>query len=131
MIFVDTSAFLALLDMDDIYHDKATKKWIALLDERQKCITNNYIVLESISITQRRLGLQAVQELSENILEHVQVEWVDKAHHTQALKTVFSINRRQLSFVDCTAFQTMRRLGIETAFTFDKHFDEEGFKVTP
>jgi predicted nucleic acid-binding protein len=49
----------------------------------------------------------------------------------QALENLLSINRRQLSFVDCTAFQTMRRLGIETAFTFDSHFREEGFNTIP
>jgi predicted nucleic acid-binding protein len=131
MILVDTSAFLALLDMNDIYHERATKKWITLLDEGQECVTNNYVVLESIAITQKRLGLQAVQELSENILEHVHMGWVDEVQHMQALETVLSINPRQLSLVDCTAFQTMRRLGIEVAFTFDNHFREEGFQVIP
>jgi predicted nucleic acid-binding protein len=117
--------------MNDIYHERATKKWITLLDEGQECVTNNYVVLESIAITQKRLGLQAVQELSENILEHVHIGWVDEVQHMQALETVLSIYRRQLSFVDCTAFQTMRRLGIETAFTFDSHFHEEGFNTIP
>ncbi len=131
MILIDTSAFLALLEMNDIYHERATKKWITLLDEGQECVTNNYVVLESIAITQKRLGLQAVQELSENILEHVHIGWIDEVQHVQALENLLSINRRQLSFVDCTAFQTMRRLGIETAFTFDGHFREEGFKVIP
>jgi predicted nucleic acid-binding protein len=131
MILIDTSAFLALLDMNDIYHERATRKWIVLLNEGQDCITNNYVVLESIAITQKRLGVQAVLELSENILEHVHIGWVDEVQHMQALETMLSINRRQLSFVDCTAFQTMRRLGIETAFTFDSHFREEGFNVIP
>lgn len=131
MIFIDTSAFLALLDMNDIYHERATKKWIALLEEGRECVTSNYVLLESIAITQKRLGLEAVQELSNNILEHIHVDWVDEAQHVQALESVLSTNRRKLSFVDCTAFQTMRRLGIETTFTFDSHFREEGYDVIP
>jgi predicted nucleic acid-binding protein len=131
MIFIDTAAFLALLDTNDIYHERATKKWITLLDAGLVCVTNNYIVLESVAVIQKRLGLQAVQELDENILEHVQIEWVDEAQHAQALATVPVTNRRKLSLVDCTAFQTMRHRGIETAFTFDNHFQEEGFSVTP
>jgi predicted nucleic acid-binding protein len=131
MILIDTSAFLALLDMKDIYHERATQKWITLLREGQECITNNYIVLESIAVIQKRLGLEAIQELTENILEHLQIIWVDEAQHRQALETVIFINRRQLSLVDCTAFQTMRHLRIETAFTFDSHFRDEGFNVIP
>ena len=129
MILIDTSAFLALLDMNDVYHERATGKWVALLSEGQDCVTNNYVVLESIAIIQKRLGMEAVQELSENLLAHVHIEWVDEAQHAQVLRTVLETNRRQLSFVDCSAFETMRRLEIETVFTFDSHFREEGFKV--
>ena len=131
MILIDTSAFLALLDMNDIYHERATKKWITILDAGHVCITNNYVVLESVAVIQKRLGLQAVQELDENILEHVRTEWVDEAQHARALATVLTTNRRRLSLVDCTAFQTMLHRGIETAFTFDNHFREEGFSVIP
>jgi predicted nucleic acid-binding protein len=131
MILIDTSAFLALLDMDDMHHERATKKWIALLSEEQICMTNNYVVLESLAVIQKRLGLEAVQELSKNILDHVHIEWFDKVQHEQVLETVLETNRRRLSFVDCAAFQTMHHLGIETVFTFDKHFSEEGFKVVP
>jgi predicted nucleic acid-binding protein len=131
MILIDTSAFLALLDMNDVYHERATRKWIALLSEGQDCVTNNYVVLESVAIIQKRLGLEAVQELSENLLVHIHVEWIDEAQHVQVLRTVLETNRRQLSLVDCSAFETMRRLGIETAFTFDSHFREEGFNVIP
>lgn len=131
MILIDTSAFLALLDMNDLHHESATKEWISLLSEGQICMTNNYVVLESVAVIQKRLGLEAVQELNKNILEHVHIEWVDKVQHEQVMKTVLETNRRQLSLVDCAAFQTMHRLGIETVFTFDKHFSEEGFTVVP
>jgi predicted nucleic acid-binding protein len=115
--------------MNDVYHERATGKWVALLSEGQDCVTNNYVVLESIAIIQKRLGMEAVQELSENLLAHVHIEWVDEAQHAQVLRTVLETNRRQLSFVDCSAFETMRRLDIETVFTFDSHFREEGFQV--
>lgn len=131
MILIDTSAFLALLDMNDLHHESATKEWISLLSEGQICMTNNYVVLESVAVIQKRLGLEAVQELNKNILEHVHIEWVDKVQHEQVMKTVLETNRRRLSFVDCAAFQTMHRLDIETVFTFDKHFSEEGFTVVP
>ena len=40
-------------------------------------------------------------------------------------------NRRKLSLVDCSAFETMLRLSIQAVFTFDKHFSEQGFDVIP
>jgi predicted nucleic acid-binding protein len=131
MIFVDTSAFLALLDMGDENHERATRQWDTLLEKGQECATNSYVILESIAIAQKRLGLQAVQDLSEQVLEHIHTDWIDKVEHTQALKMVLATKRRRLSMVDCTAFQSMRRLEIETAFTFDSHFRQQGFKVIP
>jgi predicted nucleic acid-binding protein len=38
-------------------------------------------------------------------------------------------NRRDLSLVDCTSFEVMRRNGLEVVFTFDPHFHEQGFQV--
>ncbi len=39
--------------------------------------------------------------------------------------------RRALSLVDCASLVVMRRLGVEKAFTFDRHFAEQGFMLIP
>ncbi len=129
MILIDTSAFLALLDKNDAFHQRATKEWATLLYEGNSCVTNNYVLLESIAIIQRRLGVKAVQELSENVLPHIQVDWIDEFKHENDFGSLLSANRRNLSLVDISAFATMRRLGISKVFTFDHHFAEEGFEV--
>lgn len=131
MIFVDSSAFLAVIKVDDANHSLAKKQWRNLLHAGEILFTNNYIVVESLAILQKRSGVSTVQNLQRNFLSLVQVDWVEEEQHDQALKTVLELNRRRLSLVDCTAFQTMRRLRIETAFTFDSHFREEGFKIIP
>jgi len=40
-------------------------------------------------------------------------------------------DRRQLSLVDCSSFETMRRLGIKKVFSFGEHFREHDFEVIP
>jgi predicted nucleic acid-binding protein len=45
-IFVDTSAFFALLDRDDENHGEAKKAWGNTLKEEQSPVTSNYILLE-------------------------------------------------------------------------------------
>jgi predicted nucleic acid-binding protein len=57
--------------------------------------------------------------------------WVGEEAHTLASTVLAAANRRRLSLVDVTSFAVMRRLGIETAFTFDPHFAEQGFSVIP
>lgn len=131
MIFVDTSAFLAIFSVSDQNHLRAELCLREMREERQTLVTNNYVILESIALLQKRFGLDKVRGFQSKLLPLIQIEWIDKNQHEAAIQAVFQENRRGLSLVDCTAFQTMRRLGIETAFTFDSHFREEGFKVIP
>jgi predicted nucleic acid-binding protein len=44
---------------------------------------------------------------------------------------LLTADRRQLSLVDCSSFETMRRLGIKKVFSFDEHFREQDFEVIP
>jgi predicted nucleic acid-binding protein len=47
------------------------------------------------------------------------------------MSALLAANRRSLSLVDCTSFEIMRQAGLDTAFTFDSHFRELGFKMIP
>ena len=130
-IFVDTSALFALVNAVDGDNLSSQSIWKELLQDRHELWTNNYIIVECISLLQRRLGLELVRLLESEILRVLEVEWLDKEHHALAVAEVLQSNRRNLSLVDCSAFETMRRLEIETAFTFDDHFRAEGFKTIP
>jgi predicted nucleic acid-binding protein len=131
MIFVDTSAFLAILGTDDLSHQRAVECWHTLLEEEQALLTNNYVLVESIVIIQKRLGLSTVRSFHERLLPFVTIEWIDGDQHEASIHFVLAANRRQLSLVDCSGFETMQRLKIEKVFTFDNHFAEQGFEVIP
>ena len=131
MIFVDTSAFLAMLSAGDLNHQRASLCWRNLLEERQALFTDNYVIVESLALIQKRLGLEKVRQFQENIMSLLEIEWVIEPQHNTAIDTVLTTNRRNLSLVDCVSFETMRRLGIETIFTFDEHFREQGFSIIP
>ena len=59
------------------------------------------------------------------------VEWMTEAQHTTGVTALLTASSRRLSLVDCVSFATMRRLGIKTAFVFDRHFSEQGFVCVP
>ena len=101
------------------------------MEEDQTLFTNNYVIVESIALIQKRLGLEKVRDFQTKILALLQIEWVDEAQHITAIETVLQANRRKLSLIDCSAFQTINSLGINTVFTFDPHFAERGFNVIP
>lgn len=131
VIYVDTSALLAILNPDDEFHLAAKQRWVLLVESQEILLSNNYVILESISLLQRRQGMQKVSVLQAEMLPLIQYVWVDEEQHENALKKFLAANRRNLSLVDCSSFETMRRLGIRTVFTFDEHFREQGFDVIP
>lgn len=128
-VFVDTSAFLAVLAADDEYHTAAAAIWQRLIAADVLLVTNNYVLVETLALLQRRIGLNAVRAFHTKVMPSLSVRWIDEAIHDQAMTSVLSANRRTLSLVDCAAFQTMRQAGISRAFTFDQHFAEQGFDL--
>jgi predicted nucleic acid-binding protein len=131
LIFVDTSAFYAILDRDDDAHARARRTWTALLsaETAELLMTSNYVLVESFALTQARLGLDAARELHDAMLPVVSVQWVLKQDHKAAVSALLASDRRRLSLVDCTSFEVMRRLGVRHAFAFDRHFVEHGFQL--
>ena len=130
-VFVDTSAFLALLDEKDQQTAIAWEIWRHLGDAKADLTTTNYVVVESTALLQNRLGLDAVRDFQKLFVPLINFTWVNATMHNIGMSFMLTANRRQLSLVDCVSFATMRELGIEHYFAFDQHFDEQGFtKIT-
>lgn len=130
MIFVDTSALLALLDRDDEFHARAATV-IRSLGADNALLTHEYVLVETTSLAQRRLGLQAVRSLVDDLLPLLEIAWVDEPLHAEAREGLLAAGRRTVSLVDWVSFLVMRRHGVRRAFTFDQDFAAEGFEVLP
>jgi predicted nucleic acid-binding protein len=72
-----------------------------------------------------------VRSFHEDVVPLLQVDWVTEEGHRAGVEAVLAAGRKNLSLVYCLSFQTMRRLGIRTAFCFDAHFGEQGFTTQP
>jgi len=126
-VFIDTSAFYALMDRSDSYHEKAKKLWAFLLDKNVSFKTTNYIIIETLALIQSRLGFEAAHLYSSDIIGLIDILWVNEPRHSLAFELWLSLGRKKLSLVDCVSFITMRYYSMENVFGFDRHFDEQGF----
>jgi len=128
---VDTSAFFALLDADDVHGGRAREHLREALAAGIDLVSHEYVVVETIALVQRRLGLDALRRFLDDLLPVVEIAWVDDALHVEAREALLAAGRRNVSLVDWTSFLVMRRRGIRQAFTFDPDFGSEGFEVLP
>jgi len=131
MVFVDTSALFALVNGAEANHPRSSEVWRSLVAGPAMLLTSNYILLETCSLLQNRLGVEAVRAFEEKAVPLMHVEWIDEERHRMAMGMVLTAGRRKLSLVDCVSFQVMRALGVRAVFCFDDHFREQGFEVMP
>jgi predicted nucleic acid-binding protein len=130
-VFVDTSAFLAVMDADERNHRSAKMLWHRLLSSGESLVSTNYVLLETSAVIQHRFGFGAAREFEGAVVPILSVQWVGEEVHRAAVNSLLVSARRKLGLVDCVSFEVMRRLGIQKVFAFDPHFKEQGFTVVP
>ena len=130
-VFIDTSAFLAILNETDQYHQPAKQTWTEILSSNAVLFSTNYVFLETNALLQHRFGNKALRLFENDIQPVIEVVWIDEQVHNLAMSILLTANRRDLSLVDCSSFEIMRQARLEAAFTFDPHFSEQGFNIIP
>ena len=130
-IYVDTSAFFALLDRSDQFHVRAKAVWPALLEDGITLVTTNYVVFETVTVLQYRIGFEAASLWYKDVLGVLSVRWVDEDTHRLAGELWMSLGRRHYSLVDCVSYITMNQNRIEKAFCFKENYAAQGFDLLP
>jgi predicted nucleic acid-binding protein len=103
----------------------------ALLDGRRPLLTTSYVVVETVALLQRRIGLAPARDLGEHVLPLLSIEWVSEALHRKGLERLFREDRRELSLVDCVSFEFMRAQGLREALALDEDFAAAGYRLLP
>lgn len=133
MIFVDTSAFLALADSEDRNHTAARTIHDGgiMRGKFGRMVTSDYVLDEAFTLLKTNLGVDAVEALA-GVVESggsVHQVWVGREHFRSALQLLKAHADRSWSFTDCTSFVIMRELGIAHAFSFNADFRQAGFSI--
>lgn len=130
-VYVDTSAFYSILVHSDADHDRAREAFEGLRDEDAGLVANSFVVLEAVSLLQRRWGAEAVRDWERRMEPLVEVVWVDGETYRRAMAALLASADRHISLTDWSSFETIRQEGIDRAFSFDRHFRNRGFEVIP
>lgn len=125
MIFVDTSAWYALLIAGDA-NCAAARRWYGRNSET--LLTTDYVADETLTLLKVRGEAERACRLGERLFaERVcRMEWVTRTDVAAAWDTFRGRRDKQWSFTDCVSKAVMERLGIGAAFAFDRHFQQFG-----
>lgn len=132
-LFVDTSAWFALADGSDQYHDRATEVFPELLRSNHNLVTTNLVVAETYILIRRSLGHRAAITFLESIAASPRIVKIfsDRSLEEEAMEVLRAYQDQLFSYTDAVSFSVMKQKRIQTAFTFDQHFATAGFTIAP
>jgi predicted nucleic acid-binding protein len=87
------------------------------------------VILETIFLLQRELGLSAVNDFRKFMLPIVNIIWVDEKINNECLNNLIAAEKRKISLTDYSSFYILDSFKIGRVFTFDKHFKEKGYQI--
>lgn len=131
MIFVDSSAIIALASETDLFHTKAFN-WQEE-NKDQEFIISSLIFIETTGWIRYNHGKRLAVKIGINLLSEVDIKLhrVTFDDETEAWEYFQKKDGRSLSMIDCTTVILMKRLKIRDIFTFDNNFKNLGFNTLP
>lgn len=123
-VFVDASAWVAITNRKDRFHDEALRVFRRLLQSRTPLITSTWTAYEALTIVKTRLGYSHAEQLWERMQRPSVVELVavDERVEAEALELFWQNKDKDWGVVDCASLVVMDESGCRQAFAFDRHF---------
>lgn len=132
-LFVDTGAWLAILNPRDNLHSKAAAFYPGALREFSAMITTNLVVAETYALVQRRCGVTVGLSFLDLVDSSSRILKICSSNEleAQARDWLARYRDQDLSFVGAVSFAVMQSRALRKAFAFDEHFRIAGFECVP
>jgi predicted nucleic acid-binding protein len=130
-VFVDTVAWLALVNKSEELHDAARLVRDQIIQQKAKLITTDFVVVE-IANSLARLPLRGVARKLIDFIrtsDTVELVTISPELFEKAYQLYCSRDDKEWGLTDCTSFVVMEMMRMNRAFTADRHFEQAGFTV--
>lgn len=131
MIFIDADAFIGINAVFDVHHRRALSLFTKLEANHDQLVTS-WDVIDEVTT---KLSYTTTKDIAERFLRdilflgNIQIEY-----STPFLSsTIEALYRKQtskhVSLTDCANMVIAKNLGITTFFSFDHHYEQNGFRL--
>ena len=136
--FYDTWAFVALANTGDPHHALGAECDEELERGGFAAVTSDYVLDETLTCLHAAAGSKVAIAFADLVFARIDAEDLllleitgPRRDRALALFRRLAPVEPRLSFTDCASFALMHELGIELAFTADRHFHRAGRGVRP
>jgi len=132
-VFVDTSAWIAIINPRDKYHFAAKEFYSDTLAQKRRLLISNFIVAETYTNLLCKVGRHKAWSFLDIIEQSPSVHciWSSQELETQARDILRRYDDQDFSYTDAASFAMMQQREITDAFAFDHHFSVVGFIQLP
>ena len=130
-LLVDTSALVALLLRRDRHHRAAVE--FVRANPHARFILTELVLAETVTIVRARAGAARAAAIARDLLASRRYDLLllERDVVSGAIDRMERFADKRLSFTDCASFETMSRLGLRAAFSFDRDFRDCGHAMVP
>jgi predicted nucleic acid-binding protein len=132
-VFLDTGYVIALELASDQNHRAALKHWQSAIKSLPLLVTTSYVFDEIVTFFNSRGHHTKAVEIGNRLLNSpsIRLVHVEEDLFHEGWNYFQKHKDKGYSLTDCISFLVMEEFGIITAFAFDKHFIQAGFKKLP
>ncbi len=132
-LFVDTSAWIAVVNNRDQYHLAAGDFYKDCFNHYRSLISSNLVLAETYIILRMDCGSETALNWWDKLAASLRIEiiYADSDITGEAITLLKQYRDQRISLTDAVSFRIMERHTIREAFTFDSHFSTAGFIKLP
>ncbi|MCJ7841121.1 PIN domain-containing protein [Lederbergia sp. NSJ-179] len=134
-LFIDTGAWIALIQEKDQFHERASS-FLKSLDFSVKRVSSSYVIAETYTWLRYRAGVSYANQFLGIIEKSKQNGTLNIIlDHNETLQLAEQLLKdfpdQKLSYVDAVSMAIMKTEQIQKVFGFDRHFYLLKFEIVP
>jgi predicted nucleic acid-binding protein len=128
-VFVDTAAWIALINISDDLHVPARQVMSTLRQQKARLVTTEFVLLEVANALSAPSTRSQTAAFMDDLWRLAILRIIPASHELLADGWELYKQRpdKDWSLTDCTSFVVMTQECIAQAFTSDRHFEQAGF----
>jgi len=136
IVFIDSTAWLAILDENNINHKFAREYYEKLLDQNSKLVTNSFVIDETLSALKMNFGNDFAQKFLEIVDEsvltiNIKVDWISRRIRRNALNNFLKSSTANLQLRHYYINESLKRKKVDIVFSYDQNLKSFDFPVMP
>jgi len=136
VVFIDSTAWLAIIDEKNINYTVAREFYEKLLDQNSRLVTNSYVIDETLSSLKMNFGNEFAQKFLEIIDESVlsinlKVDWISRRIRRNAINNFLKSSTGHLQLRHFYINESLKRKKVDIVFSYDQNLKYFDFPVMP